>query len=403
MTTARRGRVAASHSIARRSFAAAGVFAFVAVAWSIVVLTRGGSWWGPLHAYVAGTVLFLISGASQMFTITWATSTAPPPWVTRSQRWFLGLGVTGALIGVTRGIDWLVWAGAGAVVVAIALLAAAIGITVRRSLLRRFDLSARFYLLAFATGVLGVTLGAILGSGMASTRYVDLRLVHFHLNLMGLVGMTIIGTLPTFLPTTAHHKAVSGREAQASWWLAVVGLALIASGVVLPPETIGLGTLVVAAAGATIVGGIVGRLWRKGRTRLPFIQVTLGVSWLVAWTIVDGVTLITGQIPAMFSAWTLAAVLSGVGQVVGGALAYMVPVLMGPPLPDNTTRLTSRPWVPLVTANLLGGAALLGLPGLATVAGAVWVADLGRRLVSVLANQLRRDRPDAPTPSRTQQ
>jgi hypothetical protein len=50
--------------------------------------------------------------------------------------------------------------------------------------------------------MIGVVLGAILGSdGAAAKRYARIRLVHYRLNLVGLVGFTIIGTLPTFLTT----------------------------------------------------------------------------------------------------------------------------------------------------------------------------------------------------------
>lgn len=67
---ARRGRgVVASHSIARASFRAAGVFAVVAVGWAVWVVWQGASWWGPLHTFLAGTVLLAIAGATQMFTI----------------------------------------------------------------------------------------------------------------------------------------------------------------------------------------------------------------------------------------------------------------------------------------------------------------------------------------------
>lgn len=199
--------------------AASGVFAVVALVWDVVVLVRGGSWWGPLHSFLAGTVLLAISGASQMFTVTWAASPAPPGWMAALQRWLIAGGVVAVLVGVPADVEALVWLGAVGVVAGLATLGAFIVRAVRRSLLRRFDLSARFYLTALAAGMIGVVLGAILGSGWVAEPYARVRLVHYHLNLVGLVGFTIIGTLPTFLPTAAHHRAVSGGGALVAWWL----------------------------------------------------------------------------------------------------------------------------------------------------------------------------------------
>jgi hypothetical protein len=131
--------VIGSHTIARQALGAAGVFALVSLVWGAVVLAQGGSWWGPIHAFLAGTVLLAISGASQMFTVTWAAAPAPPAWLARLQLGLVIAGVVTALIGVPAGIQWLVWVGAILVFAGLAMLAFSIVRAVRRSLLRRFD------------------------------------------------------------------------------------------------------------------------------------------------------------------------------------------------------------------------------------------------------------------------
>lgn len=73
-----RGRAVESRHIDRTAFLAALAIALVAVGWSIHVLAAGGSWQGPLHAFLAGTILLAISGASQILTITWSSTTPPP-------------------------------------------------------------------------------------------------------------------------------------------------------------------------------------------------------------------------------------------------------------------------------------------------------------------------------------
>ncbi len=387
MGTRRETRVIESHSIARLAFRLGGIFALVAVSWAAIVLVRGGSWWGPLHAFVAGTVLLAISGAAQMFTITWASAPAPSRTLATFQRWAVAGGTALVLVGVSRRIDALTWIGASAVTAGLAALTVSIVGTVRRSLLRRFDLSARFYVTAFASGVVGVALGAILGSGSAGGQVVAARLVHSHLNLLGLVGLTIIGTIPTFLPTTAHHRAVSGREAVIAWWLALAGVIAIGAGLSAPAAIVGIGNLLVAASALLVLIGILARLWEKGSGRLPFLQVSLGVAWLAAWAIFDGVRILQSGASPVFGGWAAAAVIAGVGQVLAGSLAYIVPVLLGPPLEPAGSILTRRQWIPLILLNFGGLALAMGWERIAVIAVGLWVLDMLLRVVTLVRSR----------------
>lgn len=377
-----KGRVVESHQIARAAFVAALVFALVAVGWSVYLLAVGGSWWGPLHSFLAGTVLLAISGASQMFTITWSSTVPPSRRTVTAQRRLLIIGVGAVLVGVTFDISALVWIGGAGVGAGMLLLASIIYTAVRKSLLRRFDLSARFYLTAFAAGVLGITLGTMIGAGAAGTAQPAMRLVHAHINLVGLVGLTIIGTIPTLLPTTANSRAVSGREARVAWWVAMVATVAIAMGLWVP-ELVGAGTIGVALAGTLILGGILYRLWDKGRHKLTFLQITIGTVWLIGWGMAEGISVVTSATMTHFSGWTAAVVVAGVGQVLAGALAYLVPVLKGSPFVANRTIMEARPWLPLIGLN--GGALCLGigLPVAAVTLSALWLGDFGIRLIRV--------------------
>ena len=345
---------------------------------------QGGSWWGPLHAFVAGTVLAAISGATQLFTITWAAAAPPLRSTSISQRWALAVGIGLVLIGMATDIPWLVAVGAIIAVVALGVLAAILVGAVRRSLLRRFDLSSRFYLLGLGAGAAGITLGGLMGSEMAGSWYSDIRLVHSHLNFVGLVGLTIIGTLPTILPTFAHHKIVSGQEARVGWWLAVLSVGLMGAGLVAGEASVGLGTLAAAGSLTVILVGIVGRLGRRGlKGGLAYYQVVLGSLWLVLWAVIDGLRLIGGSATAPFSRWTAAVVTAGVGQVLLGSFAYLLPVLAGKPprLGRNLERAIRRPWLPLITANLAGVGFLTEAPEVAIALTAAWLLDFGYRLV----------------------
>ncbi len=378
------GRVAVSHRIAAASFRVAGAFAVVAVIWAAVVLLRGGSWWGPLHSFLVGTVLFAIAGASQMFTITWAAAPPPPDALSKTQRWVTAAGVVLVLWGVATSRIWAGGLGALTIITGLGLLALSIVSAIRRSLLRRFDLASRFYLLAIGCGFVGVALGWVMSMELAGEAFTDIRTAHARLNVVGLAGLTIAGTLPTILPTFVPSKAVSGQEARVALYLAVAAGIAMAAGAALGARVVGIGMVAAAGCLALILGGIVKRLGRKGlEGGLPYMQVAVGCAWLVVWAVVDGVNLITGAEALSFTGRTAAAVVAGVGQVLLGSLAYLLPVLAGPPprLGRNLARTKGRPWLPLIAANIAGLALAAGWETVAVVAIALWVVDFASRLV----------------------
>lgn len=382
----RSSRVVESHRIARAALIPAAAFAVIAAIWGVVVVVTGGPWWGPLHAFLAGSVLLAISGTSQMFTITWSATAPPAHWPIAVQRWLFVVGTTAALVGVTRSIRWLVWGGGLLLISGLMHLGLLIVGPVRRSLLRRFDLSSRFYLTAFVAGVVGVSLGIVIATGTAGSGTAGFRVVHAHLNLIGLVGLTIIGTLPTLLPTTAYHRAVSGREATSALVIAIVGTAVTIIGL-WDTRSVGVGTLLIATAGALVLGGILLRLWSRIQLKLASLQITIGTCWLIGWGFVDGLRLVNSGSMPYFSGWTAAVVVAGVGQVVAGAVAYLVPVLRGSPFVTNREIMGRRRWIPILSLNSAGVAVGLGSAALATLLLGLWLGDLAFRLLRVVAGQ----------------
>jgi nitrite reductase (NO-forming) len=379
----RAGRVVESHKIALSAFRLAGAFGVAGAVWSLIVAIDGGSWWGPLHTFLGGSVLLAIAGATQLFTITWSASPAPRAPLPTIQRWTTGSGLGLVLVGVTADVVALVVLGTLALLGGVGLLGGLLVGSVRRSLLRRFDLSARFYLLALGCGAIGISLGALMAAGASSD--LSLRLVHSHLNLVGLIGFTIVGTLPTILATFAHHRVVSGNEARLAWWLSVAAAALIAGGL-LVPSLVGVGTLVAVTATALILTGVVVRLRRRGlKGGLPYYQATIGSAWLIAWGTFEGIEVLTTSVATPFPPWTGVVVLTGIGQILLGSLAYLLPVLAGPHprLGPNTERMTRHGWLPLVLANGSAIALLAGLGTTAAVGYGIWVLDFGRRALTL--------------------
>ncbi len=320
-------RVAASHDIAWGALRLALLSSAVAAIWAAVAAVGDGSWWGPLHMLLAGTAVLAISGASQLFTTTWSAAVPPDRRLAAAQRRAAFLGATTAVGGVTVGSPLLAVTGGLLLVASLALLAFSLVTTIRRSLLRRFDLSARFYLLAIGCAVVGVTLGAVMGAAPATR--VALRLVHLHLNLAGFVGLTILGTIPTFLPTLAHHRAVSGREALVAWRLVLGAAACFLAGLVWGPPAVGVGSALTVLAGVLLLGGILFRLPSAAIRRggLPFALVGAGVAWLLVWLGIDAVLLVGGDARGADGAWLAAAAVGGVAQVLAGSFGYLLPVV----------------------------------------------------------------------------
>lgn len=390
MSESPRGRVVGAHRIAAGAFRLTGLFAVWSVGWVVArLIAGGGSWWGPLHVFLVGAVLLAISGAAPLFSITWAASTPPGPRLVAAQRWTTAIGAGTVVVGVSETWDAVTIVGASLVGLGLVLLGVLLVGVFRRSLLRRFGLSGRFYLLALGCGVVGVVLGAVLGvGGGLGLDYLDARTAHMHLNLVGLVGFTIVGTLPTLLPTTARHRMVSGREAVVAFWLSIGAAVAMVVGIVVGPEAVGLGVGVAAIAALLVLAGIVGRLGLGLvlRSSLPGLLIASGTVWIVVWCTHQAVVLGGGAHTVFSRAIALGA--GGVAMVLFGSLAYLIPVLVGPgkALGESFPVMHGGATLRVVVANaiLVGLAAGVEAWVLSILAGG-WLLDYAVRVGRVIA------------------
>lgn len=94
---------------------------------------------------------------------------------------------------------------------------------------------------------LGVTLGLAMVIYPPWTAY---RTAHLHMNLLGFVSMMIFGVAYHVIPRFTSHPLHSRRTAGVHWWLANIGLALMAAGfATVGPRTL---RLVLLATGGTL-------------------------------------------------------------------------------------------------------------------------------------------------------
>jgi nitrite reductase (NO-forming) len=215
------------------------------------------------------------------------------------------------------------------------------------------------------------------------------RAAHLTVNLLGLVGLVVGGTMPFFAATVGRArmspKATPRRLALTLAWQ----VAAVASAAVLL-----VGELAVPAAVALVgyAAGIVATLAtlpRPTRRQLAWsgprlIALWAGGAW---WAIAVAATAadVAADRTVFGGRWLLVLVLAGFAQILWGSLAYLLPMLRG----GGHERLgqgfaATRSWVGLAAANVAGVTAALALPGATTAAAvAVWLLDAAWRAARV--------------------
>jgi nitrite reductase (NO-forming) len=269
------------------------------------------------------------------------------------------------LAGVHTGRTALAAAGAclaGAVVLAHALgLAARVG----RALPGRLAGTVWFYVAAAAALLAGMGLGLWLAGGVAGSAdaYRALRLAHVHLNVLGWVGLAVVGTQFTLWPTVLRTRMVPGVERAIRWSLPALagGLAVAAAGLA------GQGKAVALAGLAVYAGGL-------GIAPVPFVRTArqppphTAASWMLgagmAWLVVA----VAGDLEALAASPRVVdldgrlsrlvpAVAAGFAlQTLTGALTYLLPVVFGRGAWGNRrlTAVLELGWPPRVAAVNLG-------------------------------------------------
>ncbi len=382
------GRVAIAQAQARSTLALAFCFV-VATALALVVPHRTG-WWLPLHLFLPGALLLAISAATQLFVVTWAAGPPASDRVAAAQRWLLAGSV--ALLVASRELRWpRVLAGLGGVGVIGALLVLALSLqrTARKGVQRRFDAAVRAYLCALLAGVIGSAFGVAMASGLDGSALPRARAAHLTLNLLGLIGLVIVATLPSFTATQARVKMSPRADLRAQGtmlaWLCAALVAATAGFLMASPSVaaIGLGAY---AAGLVGLGALLPTIHTKqlqwAGPRL--LQLGAGMAWWTGATAAIAVQ--AARDHAVFTRPVIGIlVVGGYAQILAAAVAYLGPVLRG----GGHVRLsqgfrTTRSWVGLVAANVAAVALLFRANDVVVVAIGVWLVDTAIRAATLL-------------------
>ncbi|WP_336708589.1 multicopper oxidase domain-containing protein [Oerskovia sp. USHLN155] len=342
-----------------------------------VVVAVGHRWvpaspWLLVHLLLLGAVTNAICVWSQHFTDALLSRRVTPA----SRRWqvarlvLLNVAVVTTVAGMVTAAWVVTLVGAVGVGVAVAAHGTALWRQSRQALAARFRICVAFYVAAAWLLPFGAGLGATLARGLDEAWHTRVVLAHAGVNLLGFVGLTVMGTLMTLWPTMLRTRMADDAPRAARTTLALVlgGLAAGVAAVLLaaPP---------VAAVGlATYLAGVlvsVRPMVTAARRRPPATFATWSAACALAW-LVGSLATLTGVL-AFSGGWETAAdrvgtvtvplVAGFAAQVLLGALTYLVPVVLGggPAAVRSTTAVLERGAV--VRVVLFNGAlALFVLP-----------------------------------------
>ncbi|WP_255364889.1 multicopper oxidase domain-containing protein [Cellulosimicrobium sp. I38E] len=296
--------------------------------------------WLMVHVLMLGAVSTAVLVWSQHFADTMLRRQAPggrPLHVAR-----LAAHTVGALL-VVAGLLTDVWSlvvaggvlvGAGAVTHATVLV-----LQGRGALPSRFGRLVRYYVVAAACLPVGVTLGVLMARGGAGTEaYGRLYVAHVTLNVLGWVGLTVLGTLVLLWPTVLRTRIQPDADVAARRALPV-----LTAGILLVVAACAVGWRPLVAAGAAVVlGGVVlvgrhlaaqGRAAQRGAWGFAAWSLAASVAWFAGSVAAFGVRVATAPSWAAaqdaIGGLLLPFVVGFAAQVLLGALTYLVPVVLG--------------------------------------------------------------------------
>lgn len=193
------------------------------------------------------------------------------------------------------------------------------------------------------------------------------------------------GSLPSFAATQLRMRLSSRADRRRLIGLLiwqVVALAGAAGGVLLGRRLVAGAGLMALALGMVAV---VALLPRPGRRQLAWagpriVHLITGWAWWTGGLAVAAVAALRGDDILPVPLVVLVAV-CGLGQLLAGSLAYLLPVLRGggPEQLGEGFRVM-RSWPAVVAANLVGVAAVAGWVPVAVTLAALWLADVVSRV-----------------------
>jgi nitrite reductase (NO-forming) len=291
--------------------------------------------WLLVHLFTLGMVTNSILIWSQHFTEALLKNRLPDTAraVQLLRMRVLNAGIVVTIAGILTGLWLLTLAGAILVGGAVAWHAVHLMLQLRRALPARFATTVKFYVAAALLLPVGAAFGAVMAYGLDDAAQARFLLAHQVTNLLGFVGLTVIGTLITLWPTILRTRMPGGMEL-AGWRSLVAmsaGLALSVLGAL-------AGVAPAAAAGVLLyllgIGYIGVYFVRCALTSppddFPGLSVAAGLAWLAGSLVGLAAVLLSGPLdPERLEALTVPFAAGFAAQVLLGVMAYLMPTIMG--------------------------------------------------------------------------
>jgi nitrite reductase (NO-forming) len=259
-----------------------------------------------------------------------------------SRRWqavrmvALNVGVLTVVAGMV-GAAWILTL-AGSLIVGSAAAAHGIALArqARAALPSRFGATVGYYIYASLALPIGAGLGAVLARDPLEPWHGRLVVAHVALNLLGWVGLTVMGTLVTLWPTMLRTRIAAGAER-----VARQALPILVCSVLIAAASALAGSQALAAAG--VAGYLGGALWAAR----PLAKVTLAKapSAYATWSVMAALIWLMASLLGLFTVlvtsatwqlvtdrlWLLIIPLAAgfAAQILLGALSFLVPVVLG--------------------------------------------------------------------------
>ena len=255
-------------------------------------------------------------------------------------------------------------------------------------------------LLFYGLALLALFGGLAIGIGMAfgffdTSWYGRARLIHLHLNLLGFVTLTIVGTMHNLLPTVLQHTLYSPRLARTVFFLLPASMAILIAGFAMSSlkTEFFAGGLLVIGAGLYAVN-LFATWWTSDRAGNAASDHLLVATFFLVLAAVMGVLVGVNylwEVPVVpfgtlhLVAYTHIALVGFVLQTILGALSHLVPITLAVSrVPSPKKR---GPYLAALTTIIdrwrivhVGGLSF-GTLGLALVASLTWTMPLGSATV----------------------
>ncbi|MFV0252549.1 MAG: multicopper oxidase domain-containing protein [Beutenbergiaceae bacterium] len=244
----------------------------------------------------------------------------------------ISIGTATTAVGITAGIWAVTLIGATIVGGTVAWHAITLALQARAALPSRFGSTIRYYVVAGSLMPVGAVLGVLLARGGSA----QLQVAHIAVNILGFVGLTVLGTLVTLWPTMLRTRVDDRAEriSRQALLILATGVVLAATGAIIGWRSVLVAGLALYLSGVAVMIRPMVRVARvKSPSAYPTLSVASGLVWLVValvWLALlairadtwDGVVDAAGTITTALTAGFAA-------QVLLGALTYLIPVVLG--------------------------------------------------------------------------